>query len=123
MSWQLEKAPSAHSSGSPALRKPSITIDGVGVHDAPELDEDAVTRPLDHTAVMHGDGWIDQIAPQRSQAGKRPLLVGASKPAVSDHIRRKDGCEFPGLRHGSPFTTRQTSTIARRPGQGLSTSR
>ena len=30
-SWQLEKAPSAHSSGSPALRKSSITIGGVGV--------------------------------------------------------------------------------------------
>jgi hypothetical protein len=54
---------------------------------------------------------------------QRPLLVGTSKPAVSDHIRRKNGCELPGLCHGSPFTTRQTSTIARRPRQVAAPSR
>ena len=27
----------------------------------------------------------------------------------------QEGCEFPGLRHGSPLTTRQTSTIAHWP--------
>ena len=62
----------------------------------------AVAGPLHDAAVMHGDGGIDQIAPERPQPRKRPLLVGASKLAVSDHIRRKNGCEFPGLRHGSP---------------------
>ena len=47
-----------------------------GIDDASELYEDAVTRPLDDAAVMHGDGGIDQIASQRSEAGKCPLLVG-----------------------------------------------
>ena len=56
---------------------------------------------------------IDQIAPQRPQPRQRAILVGAGKPAVSDHIRRQNGREFPGLRHGSPFTTRQTSTKTR----------
>jgi hypothetical protein len=62
---------------------------------------------------MHGDGRINQIAAQRSQPSQGPLLIGASKPAVPDDIRRKNGCEFPGLRHGSPFTGRQTSTTDR----------
>ena len=37
---------------------------------------------------MHGYGGIDQIASQRSEAGKCPLLVGPGKLAKSDHIRR-----------------------------------
>ena len=73
----------------------------------------AVAGALDHAAVMHGDGGVDQIAPERPQPRKRPLLVGTGKLAVSGYIRRKNGCEFPGLRHGSPFTTRQSSTINR----------
>jgi hypothetical protein len=43
---------------------------------------------------MGGDGGIDQIASERPQAGKRPLLVGTDKLAVSGYIRRKDGCEL-----------------------------
>jgi hypothetical protein len=54
--------------------------------------------------MMRCDGGIDQIAPQPAQSRKSAILIGASKPAVSDHIRRKNGCEFPGLRHGSSFT-------------------
>ena len=88
-----------------------------GIDDASELYEDAVTRPLHYAPVMRCDGGIDQIAPQPAQSRKGAILVGASQPAVSDNIRREDGCEFPGLGHGSPFTTRQSSTIARRPRQ------
>ena len=73
----------------------------------------AIAGALDHAPVMYGDCRVDQIAAERSQPRKGPLLVGASKPAVSDHIRRQNGCEFPGLGHGSPFTTRQSSTINR----------
>ena len=43
---------------------------------------------------MHGDGGIDQIASQRSEAGKCPLLVGPGKLAKSDHIRRKKAASF-----------------------------
>jgi hypothetical protein len=59
-----------------------------GIDDASELYEDAVTRPLDDAAVMHGDGGIDQIASQRSEAGKCPLLVGPGKLAESNATSR-----------------------------------
>src|SRR4249920_2562614 len=107
-------------------RKPGVPLDHTvlhldaaahGIHDASELYEDAVTRPLHYAPVMRCDGGIDQIAPQPAQSRQGAILVGTGKPAVSDHIRRKNGCEFPGLRHGSPFTTRQTITITSRPRQ------
>jgi hypothetical protein len=44
--------------------------------------------------VMRGDGGIEQIAPQPAQPSQCPILVGASKPAVSDHIRRQNRREF-----------------------------
>jgi hypothetical protein len=76
-----------------------------GIDDVSELYEDAVTRPLDDAAVMHGDGEIDQIASQRSEAGKCPLLVGPGKLAESDHIRRKAfaGRELNPLDHVERF--------------------
>ena len=55
---------------------------------------------------------IDQIAAERAQPRKRPLLVGTGKLAVSGHVRRKNGCEFPGLRHGSTLDHSQSSTIS-----------
>jgi hypothetical protein len=36
------------------------------VHDASELDEDAVARPLNDAAVMQSDGRVDQIAAERA---------------------------------------------------------
>ncbi len=55
--------------------------------------------------------WGDQIATERTQPSKRPLLVGTGKLAVSGYVRRKNGCEFAVLCHTSPFTTRQNSTF------------
>ena len=51
---------------------------------------------------MHCDGGIDQIAAQRAEPRQGAILVGASKPAVADHIRRQNRCEFPGLGHDAP---------------------
>jgi hypothetical protein len=67
---------------------------------------------------------IDQIAAERTQPRKRPLLVGTGKLAVSGYISRKNGYEFPGLRHGSPFIATQISTrgkkrVRRRDGPGM----
>ena len=86
-----------------ALDHAVLHLDGAahGVDDAAELDEDAVAGALDHAAVMHGDGRIDQIAPERPQPRQCAILVGAGKPAVSDHIRRQYCREFPGLGHDS----------------------
>jgi hypothetical protein len=60
--------------------------------------------PVRFTTRMDRDGGIDQIAAERAQPRKRPLLVGTSELAVSGCIR-KNGCELPGLRHGSPLLT------------------
>ena len=69
------------------------------------------TRPL-----MHRDGWIEQIAPERPQPRQRAILVGASETAVSDYIRRQDRREFPGLGHDVPSAApKQTSRKTRSP--------
>jgi hypothetical protein len=98
-----------------ALDHAVLHLDGAanGIDHASELNEDSVAGSLDDTAVMQGDGRVDQIAAERAQPRQRPLLVGASKLAVSGYVSGKDGCEFPGLRRGSPFTTRESSTINR----------
>ena len=60
-----------------------------------QMDADAeLDATLRIAAVMHGDGGIGQIASQRSEAGKCPLLVGPGKLAESDHIRRKKAASF-----------------------------
>jgi hypothetical protein len=98
-----------------ALDHAILHFDGAadGINHATKFYDAPVAGALDHAPVMRCDGGIEQIAPQPAQPSQCPLLVGASKPAVSDHICRKDGCEFAGLRHGCPFTTRQSSTIDR----------
>ena len=63
---------------------------------------------------------IDQIAPERTQPRKRPLLVGTGKLAVSGYVRRKNGCELPGLGHGRPFITIQVSTRGKNGSGGFS---
>jgi hypothetical protein len=83
------------------------------IYDASELSEDAIPSTLNDAAVLESNSRVDEVAAERTQSRKRPLLVGTGEPAVSGYIRRKNGREFPGLRHGSPLTTSQTSTIAR----------
>ena len=36
--------------------------------------------------MTHGDGWVDQIATQRTKSGKRAILVRAGESAVADRI-------------------------------------
>ena len=80
---------------------------------ASTTNEDIVSRPLDDTAVMQSDGGVDQIAAERAQPRKRPLLVGSGKLAVSGHVRRENCREFPGLGHGRSFTAEESSTAHR----------
>jgi hypothetical protein len=93
----------------------SLHLDGAahGINDAAKLYKNTIPCPLDDAAMMHGDGGIDQIAPQPVQSRQGSILVGTGKLAVSGHVRRKNGRELPGLRHGSPFTIRQTITTDR----------
>ena len=62
---------------------------------------------------MQGDGRVDQIAAERAQPRKRPLLVGSGKLAVSGHVRRENCREFPGLGYGRSFTAEESSTAHR----------
>jgi hypothetical protein len=39
---------------------------------------------------MHSDGGVDQIAAQPPKPGQRAALVGASEPAVADHVGDQD---------------------------------
>ena len=54
------------------------------------------TRP-----VMYGYGRINQITTKCAQARQCSVLVGASEPAVSDHVCGQDCCEFPSFDHGT----------------------
>src|SRR5207344_2742508 len=103
-------------------RKASVALDhavlhlngaAYGIYYAAELNDGSIAGALHDAPVVRGDGGIEQIAPQPAQPGQCPILVGAGKLAVAGHIRRQNCSKLPGLRHGSPFTTRQSSTINR----------
>ena len=85
-----------------ALDHAVLHLDGAahGVDHATKFDKRAIACPLHDAAVMHGDGRIDQVATQRSQPRQCAIFISTGEPAVSDHIRRQDGREFPGLGHG-----------------------
>jgi hypothetical protein len=86
-----------------ALAHAVLQLDGAAhsIDGAPELDENAISRPLNDAAVMQSDGGVEQITAERPQPRKRLLLIGTGKLAVSDYVRRKNRREFSGLRHDS----------------------
>src|SRR5277367_9648 len=61
-----------------------------GVDHAPKLDQSAVVRTFDDTTMMHGDGRVDQVAPQRPEPRQRAVLVRAGQTAEPDDISRQD---------------------------------
>ena len=65
-----------------ALDKALLQLDGAAdcVHDAAELNDAAVARALDHTATMHRDRRIDEVAPERAQPRQNTVFVGAGQP-------------------------------------------
>jgi 3-methyladenine DNA glycosylase Mpg len=40
--------------------------------------------------MVHGDGWVDHVASQRSETRKRAVLIRAGQPAEPDDISRQD---------------------------------
>ena len=66
-----------------ALDHAVLHLDGAthGVNYAAKLDDAPVAGALHHAPVMHGDGRVDEIAAERTQPRKRPLLVCTSKLA------------------------------------------
>ena len=86
-----------------AVDEANLHLNGAAhcVHDAAELDDDAVPGALDDAAVMGGDGGVDEVAPEPPQPRQGAVLVSTGEPAVSDNVGDQDCCEFPGLGHSS----------------------
>jgi hypothetical protein len=102
-----------------ALDHAVLQLDGAahGVHDASELCEDPVTRPLDDATVMDGDGRsIRSLRSARSLARVRSSSEPASLlyPATS---AARMAASFRVSAMAAPFTTRETSTFAHWPRQ------
>ncbi len=80
----------------PLRRHPGVALDEAGLHfdgaarrvdHTAEFDDRAVASALDDAAMMGGDSGLDEIAPQRAKAGKRPVLVDAGEPAEIQRYR------------------------------------
>jgi hypothetical protein len=88
----------------------SVALDHAGLHfdraahrvnHAAELDDRAVAGALDDAAMVHGDDWVDQVAPKGAEPCEDAIFVRASKPGVADDVGNQDRGEFPGLAHGA----------------------
>ena len=97
---------------SPLLRHARIALDEAvlnldraadRVDDAAKLDDRAVAGAFDDTAVVGGDGGVDEVAPQTPQARKGPILVGAGEAGISDDVSDQDRRQLPGLAKFAPL--------------------
>ena len=84
-----------------ALNHRPLDFDGAvdRVDDAPELDNRSVAGALDYPAMIHGDGWIDQIGSERPQPGQNAVLVGSGKARIADDVGHQDRDKLAGLAH------------------------
>ena len=60
---------------------------------AGEFHQHAVAGGFDDAAAVPGDGGIDQFAAMRLQRRDGAHLIGAHQAAVTNHIRRQNGCK------------------------------
>ena len=58
-------------------------------------------RLSDGAHGCHGDGRIDQIAPERPQPRQNPVFVGSGQPRIADDIGHQDRGQFSRLAHGA----------------------
>src|ERR1700720_766346 len=65
-----------------------------GIDHATKLDQSAVARTFDDAAMMHGNGWVKQVAAQRPEPRQRAVLVRAGQPAEPNNISRQDSRYF-----------------------------
>ena len=84
-----------------ALDHGVLDFDGAahGVDDAAELDNRAIASALDDSAIVHGDGRVDQVAAKRPQPRQCPVLVRAREPAESDDVSGEYRRDFSSLGH------------------------
>jgi hypothetical protein len=62
-----------------ALDHRPLDFDGAihRVDDAAKFDDAAIAGALDDAAMMHGYGWVDQVASERPEPRQNPVLVGS----------------------------------------------
>ena len=70
-----------------------------GVDDALKLDDEAIAGAFDHAALMPGDGRVEMIASQRSEASQDALFVSGGQPGVSDYVGRQNRSELARFAH------------------------
>ena len=107
----------------PLRRKTGVALDHAVLHldgaanridDAPELNEDAVSCPLNDTPVMQGDGRVDQIAAERAQPRKRPLLVAAVSLLYPATSAARIAASFPVSAMAVPLPQRRVARLIAR---------
>ena len=55
---------------------------------------------------MHGDGWVDQVAPKSPKPCEDAIFVRASEPGIADDVGHQDRRELPRLAHGNSAMVR-----------------
>jgi hypothetical protein len=91
-------------------RDPSVAVDHRSldfngavqcVDDTSELDNRAIARALDDSAVVRGDGRINQVASERPQPHQNPVLVDSGKPRVAGDVGHQDRRALSSPAHGA----------------------
>ncbi len=67
----------------------ALNLDGAahGIDHAAKFDENAVSGALDHAPMMHGDGRIDQVAPECPEPRQSAIFIGAGQAGYSRQYR------------------------------------
>ena len=69
--------------------------EGCSVHDRTEFGNRAITHQFDDAAVMLGQEWIDDFAPQGLDGVERAILVTLDEAGITDDVRCDDCCQPP----------------------------
>ena len=88
-----------------ALDHAALHLDSTahGVDNAAKLDEGTVASALHDSAVMDGNGRVDQVTPQRTKPGQRTIFVGSRESAVADHVSRENRSYLSCFGHAALF--------------------
>src|SRR5271155_1194438 len=84
-------------------RQAGIALDHAGLHldgashsvdNAAEINEKSVAGALDHTPMMHGDGRINQIAPEPPEPRQSTLFVRTGEARIAGDISCENSCQL-----------------------------
>src|SRR5689334_25439374 len=78
--------------GHAALNLNSVTR---GINDAGKFNQNSVAGPFDDTTPVFGNLWFPEFAPDGVDSCKSSFFVSAHKPAVTDNVTSKNGCQPP----------------------------